>query len=71
MMNDLQTSLDKGQEYFLPVADSKSLKALKPDPYLAHVDREMDEFKSSENCPFTETGLMCPIDLPASGIDWR
>jgi hypothetical protein len=31
----------------------------------------MDEFKSSENCPFTETGLMCPIDLPASGIDWR
>ena len=57
-MNDLQTSLERGQEYFLPVFVSNSLKALKPELYLAHVERAMEEFKSSENCLLTETGLV-------------
>jgi hypothetical protein len=68
-MKDLQTSLDIGQENFLPVVSSKSLKALKPELYLAHVDRAIAEFTSSENCPFTVTGLVYPIDLLASGMD--
>ncbi len=70
-MKDRQTSLDIGQEYLLPVADSKSLKALNPELYFAHVDLDIAEFRSSENCPFAVTGLVCPINLPASGIDWR
>jgi hypothetical protein len=48
-MKDLHTSLDKGQEYFLPEADSKVQKAWKPELYLAQVDRAIAEFKSSEN----------------------
>jgi hypothetical protein len=60
-----------GQEYFLPVADSNSLKALKPELYLAQVERAIEEFKSSENCPLTEKGLVWPMAWPASGMDWR
>jgi hypothetical protein len=45
------------------------IEGFKPELYLAHVDRAIAEFTSSENCPFTVTGLVYPIDLLASGMD--
>jgi hypothetical protein len=67
-MKDLHTSLDRGQECFLLVAFSKSQKALNPELYFAQVERATAELSSSENCPWTEAGLVCPMEAPASGI---
>jgi hypothetical protein len=71
-MKDIQTSLDSGQEYFLPVASSKSLKALKPELYLAHVDRAIAEFTSSEICQaWTEDGIYLPPHIYSVSDLWN
>ena len=69
-MKDLQTSRDKGHEYFLLLCNSKSQNALKPELYLAQVERATAEFSSSENRPCANMLLSCPMALSASGTCW-
>jgi hypothetical protein len=69
-MKDLQTSRDKGHEYFLLLCVSKSQNALNPELYLAQVERATAEFSNSEKRPCANVLLSCPMALPASGTCW-